>query len=267
MVWIWMIILKRRMHHEIAINAAVDDLPRHLKSPPPPQFITPLPSVDTKMGTPRRQWEKGSTPTKTHPPSPCTTRRSKRRRMRASKTLPPVIHYRHHSRSSIQWLYLRHCFVQAYLYQCHLSDTHTETQPAHQFLVESIEHLAGKISTVLDNALLDFSTATMCFDEKPFTQSRTPFQLITPTMIYPSLPPSTPLNISSEACRPYLTKKFLISAQTFNALMTKHKQSSLPLKIMDTLNLTLLSRSLATSTKCQQAIWVQLPTTCRLPPQ
>jgi hypothetical protein len=120
-----MIILKRRMHHGIA-NAAVDDLPCHLKSPPTPQLITPLPSVDTRMGTPRRRWEKGSTPIKTHPPSPCTTRRSKRRRTRASKTPPPVIHYRHHFCSSIQWLYLRHRFVQAYLHQHHLSDTHTE---------------------------------------------------------------------------------------------------------------------------------------------
>jgi hypothetical protein len=51
-----MIILKRRMHHGIAVNAAVDDLPRHLKSPPTPQLITPLPSVDTRMGTPRRRW-------------------------------------------------------------------------------------------------------------------------------------------------------------------------------------------------------------------
>jgi hypothetical protein len=63
-----MIILKRRMHHGIAVNAAIDDLSRHLKSPPPPQLITPLPLVDTKMGTPRRRWEKGSTPIKTHPP-------------------------------------------------------------------------------------------------------------------------------------------------------------------------------------------------------
>jgi len=55
------------------------------------------------------------------------------------------------------------------LYQRHLSDTHTETQPTHQFLVESIEHLAEKISTVLDNALLDFSTATMCFDDSIHT--------------------------------------------------------------------------------------------------
>jgi hypothetical protein len=37
-----------------------------------------------------------------------------------------VIHYRHHFCSSIQWLYLRHRFVQAYLHQHHLSDTHTE---------------------------------------------------------------------------------------------------------------------------------------------
>jgi len=66
-------------------------------------------------------------------------------------------------------LYLRHRFVQAYLHQCHLFDTHTETQPAHQFLVESIEHLVRKISTVLDNALLDFSTATMRFDESIHT--------------------------------------------------------------------------------------------------
>jgi hypothetical protein len=72
-----------------------------------------------------------------------------------------VIHYRRHSRSSIQWLYLCHRFAQVYLHQRHLSDTHTEIQPAHQFLVESIEHLVGEISTVLDNALLDFNTATI----------------------------------------------------------------------------------------------------------
>jgi len=66
-------------------------------------------------------------------------------------------------------MYLRHCFVQAYLHQRHLFDTHTETQPAHQFLVESIEHLVGKISTVLDNALLNFSAATMCFDDSIHT--------------------------------------------------------------------------------------------------
>ena len=116
-----MIILKRRMHHGIAVNAAVDDLPGHLKLPPTPQLITPLPStsVDTRMGTPRRRWEKGLTPIKTHPPSPCTTRRSKRRRTRASKTPPPVIHYRHHSRSSIQWLYLCHRLAQVYLHQRH----------------------------------------------------------------------------------------------------------------------------------------------------
>jgi len=63
-----MIILKQRMHHGIAVNAAVDDLPRHLKSPPPPQLITPLQSVDTRMGTPRRRWEKGSTLKKKTPP-------------------------------------------------------------------------------------------------------------------------------------------------------------------------------------------------------
>ena len=211
-----MIILKWRMHHGIAVNTAVDNLPRHLKSPPPPQLITPLSSVDTRMGTPQRQWEKGSTPKKKHPPSPCMMRQSKRRQTRASKALPAVIHYCDRSRSSIQWLYLSHRFIQAYLHQHQLSDTHTETQPAHQFLVESIEHLVGKISTVLDNTLLDFSTATMCFDN-PFIQSRTPSQSITPTMIYPSLvPPLTPLNTSSEACRPYLTKIFLILAQTLN---------------------------------------------------
>jgi len=51
------------------------------------------------------------------------------------------------------------------LHQRQLSDTHTESQPAHQFLVEAIEHLVGKISTVLDNTLLDLNTATMCFDD------------------------------------------------------------------------------------------------------
>jgi hypothetical protein len=212
-------------------------------------------------------WVRGcSSPIKTHPPSPCTTRRSKRQRTQASKTPPPVIHYRHHSRSSIQWLYLRHRFVQAYLHQRHLSDTHTETQPAHQFLVESIEHLVGKYQPFWT---MHFSILALppCALMTPFIQSKTPSQLTTPTMIYPSIPLLTPLNTSSEACCPFLTKKFLISAQTFSALMAKYKQLSLPLKIMDTLTTPLLSRSLATSTKYQQAIWVQLPNTCRSPPQ
>ena len=262
-----MIILKWRMHHGIAVNAAVDDLPHHLKSPPTPQLITPLPSVDTRMGTPRRRWEKGLTPIKTHPPSPYKTRRSKRRRTRASKTSPPVIHYRHHSRSSIQWLYLRHRFVQAYLHQRHLSDTHTETQePAHQFLVEYIKHLVGEISTVLDNALLDFSTATTCSDDTIHTIEKA----LSVDTSYWDLPLSTSVDAIEHfvgSIRRYLTKKFSISTQTFSALMAKYKQSSLSLKTMDTLNLPLLSRSLATSTKCQQAIWVQLPTTYRSPPQ
>ena len=83
-----------------------------------------------------------------------------------------MIHYRRHSRSSIQWLYLCHRFAQVYLHQRHLSDTHTEIQPTHQFLVESIEHLVGEISTVLDNALLDFNTATMCPDDTIHTTKK-----------------------------------------------------------------------------------------------
>jgi hypothetical protein len=58
------------------------------------------------------------------------------------------------------------------LHQRHLSDTHTEIQPTHQFLVESIEHLVGEISTVLDNALLDFNTATMCPDDTIHTTKK-----------------------------------------------------------------------------------------------
>ena len=159
-----MIILKQKINHGIAVNAAVDDLPCHLNSPPPPQLIIPLPTFDTGMGTLRCRWEKGLTPPKNHPPSPCTMRRPKRQQTRTSRASPPVINYRHRSCSLIQWLYLRHRFVQAYLSQRQLPDTQTETPPTHQFLVESIKHLTGKISSVLDNALLDFSTATTRFN-------------------------------------------------------------------------------------------------------
>ena len=53
-----------------------------------------------------------------------------------------------------------------------MSNTHTEIQPAHQFLVESIEHLVGEISTVLDNALLDFNNATICSDDTIHTTKK-----------------------------------------------------------------------------------------------
>jgi hypothetical protein len=73
-----MILLKRSDNHGIAAGAAFDDFPRHHQPTPTPELITPLPPVDIGMGTLRRRWEKGSTPKKTHPPSPCTTRRLKR---------------------------------------------------------------------------------------------------------------------------------------------------------------------------------------------
>ena len=75
-----------------------------------------------------------------------------------------MIHYLYHSRSLIQWLYLHHCFVQAYLSQRPLPDTHTELQPP-QTPIDSIEQFSGKLSTILDNALLDFSAATMRLDD------------------------------------------------------------------------------------------------------
>jgi hypothetical protein len=47
----------------------------------------------------------------------------------------------------------------AYLSRRPLPDTHTELQPP-QNLVDSIEQFSGKLSIILDNALLDFSAAT-----------------------------------------------------------------------------------------------------------
>jgi hypothetical protein len=113
-----MILLKWRGNHGIAIGAAIDDLPCHHQPTPTPKLITPLPPVNTGMGTPRRRWEKGSTPKKTHPPPPCTTRSLRRQRMQPSKaSSSQAIHYRYRSRSLIQWLYLRHRFINPYLSQ------------------------------------------------------------------------------------------------------------------------------------------------------
>ena len=141
-----MVYLKQRGNHEIAVVNAVDNLPRHQQPTPPPQLITPLILADTKVRTPQRRWgKKGSTPKKIHPspPPPCTTHCSTRQRRRTSQALPPVIHYRYHQRSSIQWLYLRHRFVAAYLSRRPLPDTHTELQPP-QTPVDSIEQFSGK---------------------------------------------------------------------------------------------------------------------------
>ena len=75
-----------------------------------------------------------------------------------------MIHYRYCSRSLIQWLYLRHRFIQAYLSRRPLPNTHTELQPP-QTPVDSIKQFSGKLSTILDNALLDFSAATTRLDD------------------------------------------------------------------------------------------------------
>ena len=74
-----------------------------------------------------------------------------------------MIHYRYFPRSSIRWLYLRHRFIVTYLSRHPLPDTHTELQPP-QNLVDSIEQFSGKLSIILDNALLDFSAAMTRLD-------------------------------------------------------------------------------------------------------
>ena len=159
-----MVYLKRRGNHEIAVKTAVDNLPRHQQPTPPPQLITPPPLADTKVRTPQRRWEKRARLPKNHPPPPsCSTRRLKGRRRRTSRALPPVIHYRYCPRSSIRWLYLRHRFIVTYLSRRPLPDTHTELQPP-QNLVDSIEQFSGKLSIILDNALLDFSAAMTRLD-------------------------------------------------------------------------------------------------------
>jgi hypothetical protein len=75
-----------------------------------------------------------------------------------------MINYRHHSRFSIQWLYLCYCFLQAYLSQRPLSETHNTIQPP-QFSVNFIEQLAGTLSTILDYELLNFGAANAHLDE------------------------------------------------------------------------------------------------------
>jgi hypothetical protein len=161
-----MIHLKRGGNHGIAVGNAIDDLPRHHPSNPAPKLNPSLPpTVNTGMGMPRRRWEKGSTPKKTHPPPPCATRRSRRRQTtRPSKaSLPPAIHYRYCSRSLIQLLYLRHRFVTAYLSHNPTFETHNTIQSQH-FSTDSIDQLACRLSTILDTALFDFRAATTRLD-------------------------------------------------------------------------------------------------------
>ncbi len=135
----------------------------HLPRPPQHHIIVP-PPTSTGTGTPRRRWEKGSTPKKTHPPTTCTAPCSKHWQTRASKQLPPVINYHHHSRFLIQWLYLRHRFLWAYLSQRQPPETHSTIQPP-QFSVNFIEQLTGALSTILNYELLDFSAANAHLDE------------------------------------------------------------------------------------------------------
>ena len=113
-----MFLLKRSGDHGIAVSTAAVD-PSYRRPPTPTTISTIQFSllVIASMGTPRRRWEKGSTPKKNHPPSPCMTRHPKRRRRAQPSPAPPsyTIHYRYCSRFLIQWLYLRHCFVTASL--------------------------------------------------------------------------------------------------------------------------------------------------------
>jgi hypothetical protein len=102
--------------------------------------------------------------------------------------LPPAIHYRHRSRSSIQCLYLRHrffitvylsrkppsethnairffFFITVYLSRKPSSETHNAIQPQH-FSPDSINQLTCRLSlsAILDTALFDFRAATMRLD-------------------------------------------------------------------------------------------------------
>ena len=162
-----MILLKRGGDHGIAVDAAADDHScRRLPHPTPQPNPSLPPTVNAEIGTPRRRWEKGSTPKKTHPPPPCVTRHSRNRRTkRPSKASPPpAIHYRRCSRSSIQWLYLRHRFTAAYLSNTTSSDpTNNLIQPQH-FSTDTIDQLTSRSSTILDTALFDFRAATTRLD-------------------------------------------------------------------------------------------------------
>jgi hypothetical protein len=62
---------------------------------------TALLPVDTGLGTHWRRWEKGSSPQKTHPPSPSTCSLP-----HLHAPLPTLPRYRMRSRSSIPWLLL-----------------------------------------------------------------------------------------------------------------------------------------------------------------
>jgi hypothetical protein len=61
-----------------------------------------------------RGWEKGSTSKKNHPPT-CTVHHPQQcRRLKTSRSPPLTKKFQYRQRSLIQWLYLHHCFLQAY---------------------------------------------------------------------------------------------------------------------------------------------------------
>ena len=95
----------------------------------------------------------------------CNGRAGRRlRRQRGLKALPnppPVIYRCQHCRSSIQWLYLCHRFLQVYLCQRLHTETHAMVQPS--FSIDSIEQSTNTLSIILDNEILEFnSTAAAC---------------------------------------------------------------------------------------------------------
>ena len=141
---------------------AAAQLPRH---PSPLSRSHHLSSL--RWGCLGEDGKRARLPKKSHLPSPCMTRHPKRRRRVRPSTAPPsyAIHYRHCSRFSIQWLYLRHRSVTASLCRATPSDT---ILPLH-FPIDYIDKVVCRSSLILDTALLEFHDSAVRLDSNTNT--------------------------------------------------------------------------------------------------
>jgi hypothetical protein len=110
-----MITLRKRAGHEIAAFDATR--PSSITPCPPrtPLLHNNLSTITSTGGYAfRHGWEKCLTPKKNHPPT-CKVHHPRQcQQLKPLRSPPPTKNFQNCRRSSIKWLYLHHCFLQAY---------------------------------------------------------------------------------------------------------------------------------------------------------
>ena len=145
-----MLHLTRRPDDGVAVSSAVAGLLRIPTKPIPSAKTTRhRPSVKGRESVPQRRWEKGSSPKKNHQ---LIHSRTTHHRSHEEHTVRFCLRPKH----SIQWLYLRHCFIQQYdclyntLPQSSIDIPQIPTMP------KSLLDAFNKTSVTLDDALNNF---------------------------------------------------------------------------------------------------------------